>query len=184
MISDSMEIKAGLKNLHIAPRKVRLVAGLIRGMDVGRAETELNNIVKRSSGPVLKLLRSTVANAVHNFGLSRDGLYVSEIRVDGGEVFKRSRARAFGRAAPIRKRTSHVSLVLVSRSDETAATRPRSAAPQKMAVSEAVSENSEKAPAVTEKSHRYERDSKTNKGRILKSKPVNFVRRIFQRKAI
>ncbi|KKU06303.1 MAG: 50S ribosomal protein L22 [Parcubacteria group bacterium GW2011_GWA2_45_30] len=177
-----MEIKASLKNLHIAPRKVRLVASLIRGMDVGRAETELANLVKRSSEPVSKLLRSAVANAVHNFGLSRDGLYVSEIRVDGGEVFKRFRARAFGRAAPIRKRTSHISLILASRDKKTVISRSKPVVANSIATEEkaAPREFSE----TPEKERRFERGQESKKSRAWKSKPINFVRRVFNRKAI
>lgn len=110
-----MEIHAQLNYIHIAPRKVRLVANLIKGMDVKHASSELSHRVKRSSLPLFKLLKSAVANAKHNFQIEEKDLYVKSILVNGGSVSKRFRARAFGRAAPIRKRTSHVVLILDSR---------------------------------------------------------------------
>ena len=112
------EIKAELNYVAIAPRKVRLVAGMIRGMDVARAETQLLFLTKRASHPILKLLKSAVANAKNNFRVYEGDLLVKRITVDGGPVGKRTRARAFGRAARIRKRTSHVTLVLGTRSSK------------------------------------------------------------------
>ena len=113
-----MEIKANLNHLHIAPRKVRLVAGLIKGMDIDRARVELRHRGRRASPLLLKLLQSAAANAVHNFQLDEDGLFIKDIAVNPGPVLKRMRPRAFGRGASIRKRTSHVALVLESKSDQ------------------------------------------------------------------
>jgi len=107
-----MEVKASLKYLRISPRKVRLVVDLIRGLPVKNAETHLLHISKRSSNPLLKLLRSAVANAEHNFDLDKNNLYIRVIRVDEGPAFKRLRPRARGAAYPIRKRTSHIFLTL------------------------------------------------------------------------
>jgi large subunit ribosomal protein L22 len=84
-------------------------------MSVRRAETELNHLPKRSTGPILKLLKSAAANATHASPASMRDFFIKEIRVDSGPVLKRMRPRAFGRAATIRKRTSHISLVLESR---------------------------------------------------------------------
>jgi len=109
------EITAELNYVAIAPRKVRLVAGMIRGMDVRRAETQLLFLTKRASHPLAKLLKSAVANAKNNFRVDENDLIVQRITVDGGPVAKRTRARAFGRAARLRKRTSHVTLVLEAR---------------------------------------------------------------------
>ncbi len=107
-----MEVIAKLKSLRIAPRKVRLVAGLIRRMPAEAAEKQLVFLNKASSLPVLKLLRSAMANAEHNFKLDKQSLWVKTITVDGGMTIKRFRPRAHGSAAPIRKRTSHVTLIL------------------------------------------------------------------------
>lgn len=107
-----MEIKAQLKHLRISPRKVRLVIGLIKGLSVEAAEKQLKFGSKRAAKPILKLLQSAIANAKHNFNLTKEILYVSKITVDQGPSLKRWRARAMGRAAPILKRTSHVVLLL------------------------------------------------------------------------
>ena len=113
-----MEAKAKLSYLHIAPRKVRIVASLLKGMDVKRAELELRNLPKRASAPLEKLLKSAIQNAVHDLQQDASRLYVKSINVDGGPVMKRMMPRAFGRGATIRKRMSHVSLVLGVRGGE------------------------------------------------------------------
>ncbi|TSC53226.1 MAG: large subunit ribosomal protein L22 [Parcubacteria group bacterium LiPW_72] len=110
-----MEAKAKLRHLHIAPRKVRLVINLIRGLEVGRALDQLSVIKQRAARPVFKLLKSAIANAEHNFNLDKNNLYIKEIRADEGPSLKRWQPRAFGRAHPIIKRASHVSLILEER---------------------------------------------------------------------
>lgn len=94
---------------------MRLVADAIRGKKVDDALVQLSLITKRATSPLSKLLKSAVANAKNNFGLDIDKLTVREIRVDGGIVLKRSMPRARGSAYPIRKRTSHVVLVLAEK---------------------------------------------------------------------
>lgn len=100
----------------MSPRKVRLVVDLVRGLDVRAAEAQLKFYRKEAARPVLKVIQSAAANATNNFKLSPDGLYIKKIYVDGGPVLKRWRARAFGRAAGIKKRTAHVTVVLDERS--------------------------------------------------------------------
>jgi len=107
-----MEITAKLSHLRISPRKVRVVANLVKGLDAAQAEQQLMFNGRRASRSLLKLLHSAIANAKHNFNLTKDNLYVSNIRVDQGPALKRWRARAMGRGAQILKRTSHVLLVL------------------------------------------------------------------------
>jgi len=107
-----MEVKASLKYLRISPRKVRLLTNLIKGLSVKNAEANLLHISKKSSKPLLKLLKSAIANAEHNFNLDKDNLFVRAIRVDEGPALKRWRPRARGAAYPIRKRTSHIFLTL------------------------------------------------------------------------
>jgi large subunit ribosomal protein L22 len=108
-------ITATLNNYRQSPRKVRLVATLIRGKNVEQALSMLENITKRSTGPIQTLIASAVANAKHNFNIEKDTLFVKEIRVDGGQVLKRRMPRARGSASPINKRTSHISVVLAPR---------------------------------------------------------------------
>lgn len=105
-------MKAILKNYRQSPRKVRLVANLIKGKSVGEVETELSFLVKRAALPFQKLLDSAVANAKHNFKLDKEDLYVKDVRVDKGIVMKRMMPRARGSASRINKRTSHLILVL------------------------------------------------------------------------
>ncbi|MBU1177219.1 MAG: 50S ribosomal protein L22 [Patescibacteria group bacterium] len=107
-----MLFKAKLNHLRISPRKVRLVTDLIRGLPVKQAEIQLKFLTKRSSIPILKLLNSAVANAKNNGSISKDNLFVSDVRVDVGPTLKRWRARAMGRASAIMKRTSHITLTL------------------------------------------------------------------------
>ncbi len=107
-----MKVSAKLKNLHISPRKVRLVAQLIKGLDVNEAFSQLESTVKRSSSIFEKLLKSAIANAENNWGLDRDNLYVWDVQVGEGYKMKRWLPRAYGRATPILKRASHITLIL------------------------------------------------------------------------
>lgn len=110
-----MDVKASARFIRMSPRKVRLVANLVRGLDVSLAAAQLGFYQKEAARPILKLLRSAVANAEHNNKLSRDRLFIKTITVDGGPTIKRFRPRAHGRAAPIRKRTSHINIILAER---------------------------------------------------------------------
>ncbi len=107
-----MDAHASLKNYRQSPRKVRLVADLMRGKSAERALMLLAALPKRASGPLEKLLKSAVANAQSKQGLSAAELVVSKIEVNGGVVMKRSMPRARGRASQILKRTSHITLAL------------------------------------------------------------------------
>ncbi|MCH7492455.1 50S ribosomal protein L22 [Patescibacteria group bacterium] len=107
-----MEVNAKLRYLKIAPRKVRLVIDVVRGMPVEKAEYQLQFLNKGATLPVLKLLRSAIANAVNNHKLVKDNLYIKSISVNDGPTLKRWKPRAFGRASEIRKRSSHVIIIL------------------------------------------------------------------------
>jgi large subunit ribosomal protein L22 len=98
---------ARLTNYRQSPRKVRLLAGLVRGKSVERALLEIEHAGKRAGTPIAKLIRSAVANAVVA-GAKASDLVVSDIRVDEGVVMKRMMPRARGSAFQILKRTSHV----------------------------------------------------------------------------
>lgn len=113
-----MQVNAKLRHLHISPRKVRLVVDLIRGLSVDAAMKQLTFCRKSASEPVMKLLKSAVANAEHNFQADISTLRIAKIAVDSGSTLHRWRARAHGSAAPIRKRMSHILLIL---SDESPA---------------------------------------------------------------
>jgi len=96
----------------MSPRKVRLVVDLARGMNVEQAKIQLKFLNKKAARPILKLLNSAVANAKNNFKLDEKNLYISEIFVNEGPTLKRWRARAMGRSAQIRKRTSNIKIGL------------------------------------------------------------------------
>lgn len=113
-----MEIHASTRYVRMSPRKVRLVAGLIRNMDALSALDQLRFTVKAARGPVEKTLRSALANAEHNFHIEKEDLKIKKISVDKGPVLKRWRARAFGRAAPIKKHICHITIVLGTKEKE------------------------------------------------------------------
>lgn len=106
-----MQATAKLSAYRQAPRKVRLVAGLVRGKQVDDALVELNYRAKRAAPIFAKLISSAVANA-KVLGMDEKMLRIKELRVDKGPVLKRSRPRAQGRAFPIHKHTSHIIVTL------------------------------------------------------------------------
>lgn len=108
-------MKAQLTNYRQSPRKVRLVAGLVRGMQVTAADAELTFLAKRSADPIKKLLASAVANAKANFSAKEENLYIKEMRVDKGVTMRRSMPRSHGMSNRINKRSSHVLVVLEER---------------------------------------------------------------------
>ena len=101
-----------LNYLKIAPRKVRSVADLIRGLPVNEAEAQLMVQRRRASRPLLKLLRSAVASAKNNKKLEPENLYIESLRVDKGPMLKRHLPRARGMATPIQKKMSNITMVL------------------------------------------------------------------------
>ncbi|MEK7090589.1 MAG: 50S ribosomal protein L22 [Patescibacteria group bacterium] len=105
-------VRSQLKYLRIAPRKVRLVADLIRNKNAVEASKILKFTPKRAAKDLAKLLDSARANARNNFNLGDGGLFIKEIRVDEGSVYKRYMPQARGSAHMIKKRTSHITLVL------------------------------------------------------------------------
>lgn len=107
-----MEVMARGRYIRISPRKVEQVIRLIRGKDLNEALDILKFTPKRASVVIEKVLRSAVANAVHNAKMDEDNLYVARACVDAGPIMKRIRPRAMGRATRILRRTSHITLVL------------------------------------------------------------------------
>jgi large subunit ribosomal protein L22 len=107
-----MQVKAKLKYLRMAPKKVRLVANLIKGLKTDEAIHQLGFLNKAAKRPVLKLINSAVSNAEHNFNLKKDNLFIKEIKVDLAGALKRWQPKAHGRATPILKRLSHIIVIL------------------------------------------------------------------------
>ena len=110
-----MEAIANLKYLRISPRKVKIVLDLIRGKDVGTAVAILMQTPKSASEPLMKLLKSAVANTENNFGMDPAKLVVSEVYATPGPILKRIMPRAQGRAYRINKRTSHVTIAVTEK---------------------------------------------------------------------
>ena len=106
------EIKASARGIRISPRKVRLVAAPLKSLPVYHAKDQLRFMVQKSSRPIVKLVESAVAAAKNNHDIEPERLYIKSLTVDGGAFVKRYKPRAQGRAFPIRRRTSHINLVL------------------------------------------------------------------------
>ncbi len=107
-----MEARATSKYIRVSSQKARLVVDLIRGKKVDEALTILSLNKKAVSRTINKVLKSAVANAENTKKLDVDGLFVKKAFVDQGPTWKRMRARAMGRGSTIRKRTSHITIVL------------------------------------------------------------------------
>jgi large subunit ribosomal protein L22 len=106
------EVKAKARFIKVAPRKVRLVIRQLPGLNTEAALNSLKFVHKKAVGPVTKLINSAIANAENNFQLDKKDLYIKKIIANDGPVLKRWKPRAYGRSAPIRKRTSHIELIL------------------------------------------------------------------------
>ncbi|KLU67499.1 MULTISPECIES: 50S ribosomal protein L22 [Desulfosporosinus] len=113
-----MQAKAVAKYVRISPRKVRQVVNLIRGKKVSDAFAILQFTAKGSSADVTKVLKSAVANAEHNYDMDTDELIITQICVDEGPTLKRIKPRAMGRADQIRKRTSHITVVVGEKKED------------------------------------------------------------------
>ena len=116
-------MKAYLKNYRQAPRKVRIVADLIKGKEVSRALLILDTTPKRATRQLTNLVKSAIANAKNNGGISTAGLFIKEIRVDKGLKMRRYMPKAQGRASGYDKHSSNVSLVLETREPVVKATK-------------------------------------------------------------
>ena len=110
-----LEAKATLKYARISARKVKIVADLIRGKDVNEALAIVKFTPKASSEVIEKLLKSAIANAENNHGMTSSNLYVDQIYANQDPTLKRIRPAAKGSAVRIRKRTSHITIVLKER---------------------------------------------------------------------
>ncbi len=108
-------VSAQLNNLRQAPRKVRMVVGLLKGKGVVKALEQLEFVIRRPALPIAKLIRSAVANAEHNFSMVPSNLYIKELYVDEGVKLKRFMPKARGAVGEIQKKTSHIRLVLAEK---------------------------------------------------------------------
>lgn len=119
---EQLEARAIQKFLRRAPRKVRLVVDHVRGDDVQKALKKLEFVNKAAAPEVAKVIKSAAANFRDKYdedNLPNDELYIKEIRVDEGTTMKRIKPAAMGRANQIRKRTSHITVVVAEKQEET-----------------------------------------------------------------
>lgn len=107
-----MEARAIAKNVRIQPRKARLVIDLVRGKNVGEADVILANLNKEAARLIRKVLTSAVANAENNLNLDKETLFVKEAYIDEGITLKRMKFGSRGNVDPIKKRTSHITIVV------------------------------------------------------------------------
>ncbi len=177
MATDGSEIKVKFNYLRIPPRKVRFVADLIRGLPVEEAEAKLLINPRRPKENLVKLLRSAVAAAKNNHNVEAAKLFVKEIRVDGGPMFKRWTTRARGGVDPIQKKTSHVTLVL-GVSEKISESRFNIVKPKKEKKNK--KENEEKEPTI--KTEPVKEMKETDKKKP--SSEAGTFKKMFRRKAI
>lgn len=107
-----MEIRAIAKNIRISPRKVRLIADAIRNLAVTDAQNILEAVYKQAARPLMKVLKSAVANAVNNLKLDKTNLVIAGIQVNQGQALKRFRPSTRGRIHPYKKRGSTITVIL------------------------------------------------------------------------
>lgn len=190
-----MKVSAKLKNLRIAPRKSRLVANLIKGLDVQNALNQLEGTVKGASLPISKLIKSAVANGENNLGLDKNNLYVFDARVEDGMKMKRWMPKAFGRAGRILKRNSNVIIVLEERvegknrkSQEQIEKERKERIEKKIkAEREARKEQEEKEKQDSKKPEKNEMSEEKKEyisGKKKKGDDKGFMERIFRRKSM
>ena len=114
-MEDTFEVHAVAKYIRMSPQKVRLVVDLVRGKEVEEALNILKFTPKAAAKPVAKVIRSAIANAEENFGLSREDLYIAHIAADEGPRRRWRRFGARGRFKPILRRSTHITVVLAER---------------------------------------------------------------------
>lgn len=165
-------MQAYLKNYRQSPRKVRLVANLIKGKKVDVAEIELAFASKRAALAVKKLLDSAATNAKQNFNIEKENLYVKEVRVDKGVTLHRWRARARGAAFPINKRSSNITLILAEQELKDKKTeKPRNIETKVEKTAKAVKRPKEVVKKVSEKTKAKEKtEAKTKVAKKVKPK--------------
>lgn len=109
------QVTAQLNNLRLAPRKVRAVSNLIKGKNAFDALNQLETVIKRPSLPLIKLLKSAMANAENNHDMVKENLYIKSVEVNEGVKLKRFKPKGFGRVSPIEKKASHINLILAEK---------------------------------------------------------------------
>ena len=192
-----MEVKAITKYIRMSPKKIRVVADLIRGLDVLEAVDQLKFIPRRAVKPILKILNSAIANAEHNFNLKKENLYIRKIMVNEGAVLKRWMPRAFGRASPIKKKSSHIEIILdelkptkvAKKKEKVSKPLPTGILSEKESPSETIKESAvqpqaAEKPKIFDFRRRGKDRGKQHLDKIGLKKAGGVLKRVFRRKAI
>ncbi|KKQ68095.1 MAG: 50S ribosomal protein L22 [Candidatus Nealsonbacteria bacterium RIFCSPLOWO2_12_FULL_39_31] len=177
-----MEIKAKLNYLRIAPRKVRLVANMIRGKKAQAALSLLDFVVKRPGLPIMKLLSSAIANAHNNFHIEPENLFISKITVDEGPMHKRWMPRARGVAGPIHKKTSHITLILEEVGGKIPSSPILRKAKQELKAESVGTNKEEKTEKIIVKEN--PKFKSIDRNEKLRTKPTTGIKKMFRRKVI
>lgn len=177
----TIEVKAKLNYLRVAPRKVRSVVDLIRKKELKEAETQLRFTSRKAAGPILKLLKSAIDNAKNNFNIEKENLFIKEIRVNEGVPYKRWMPMSRGRAYPIMKRTSHIILILGVKEGVKAEKKKAAATEEQASATAQV-----KPESFSEKQKRPPKEiKKSNLSVLAKGKGLGgFAKKVFRRKSI
>lgn len=183
-------IKAKLRHLRISPRKVRLVTDLIKGLDVKKAQKQLEFSPKGVATPILKLLNSAIANARHNANLDENNLYISSILVDPGPTLKRWMPRAMGRATSIMKRTSHITISLeeripsINKKDKIKKEEKKEMQKDSLPQTDQIEESKETSQVKSIQPERPYATTPESKKRFFSRQPLENKKKIFRRKKI
>lgn len=178
-----MEIKAKLKNLIQSPKKVRLVAGLVRGLETKKALEQLAFANKKAALPVSKLIKSAIAGAEHNYELDKNNLFIKEIKVDEGGMLHRWTPKAHGSATPIRKRMSHISIILSEIKDSGIKTAKKKEVEAPISLSEMAKKGTASSDKEIEAKDSGKKDEKFVSKKTESAGKKGFVNKIFQRKS-
>ena len=186
-----MKASAHLRYLNISPRKVRIVVDALRRLKADDALNKLRFIEKRAAYPLIKLVKSAIANAEHNLSLDRNTLKIEKFTVDGGPMLKRFRPKALGRVAPIQRKTSHITIILEGERMSQEKIKQRDKETEVLAETTTIEapekKDSHKALPQDEKKFEARRDetkSRQVEKKVGQEKKSSFARRIFRRKSI
>src|SRR3989344_4580590 len=177
------EVKAFARYIHVSPRKLRLVADMVRKTNVDQALEQLKFSSKNASIPLSKAINSAIANAIHNFNLSRENLYIKSLTIDGGPVYKRYAPRAQGRAFIERKRTRHINVVLESREQKSSKKRKSFFAPKSKTEPEELKKNAEQPESGSVSTKQTKAASAPKSDEKMKQQKISLKRRLFNRRS-
>lgn len=177
-------VTAHARHLHISPRKIRLVTNLVKGMYVSDALAQLAHTNKKAAGMVVKVLDSAIANAKQNFSLEAENLFIKSITADMGQVMKRYFPRARGSAFVIRRKTSHVNVVLAEKKrGKSAASRLAFLKKATKPAEQASAENIDQKEATNQRQEKQPAKKQAFKAEDqVKQNKVQNKRRLFNRK--